>query len=119
MHLAAAVPVKPGMPQNRPCVVIAGGREPPHFTAYPHHQYLHTVGALRCNDQGGCWKSRTLPLGDGDSKDSELCVDVVGDQPRCMDMISVDDVIRAIERYYDGGVLPPLGAANAGGTGPA
>ena len=52
--------------------------------------------------------SRALPLGDGDSKDSELCVDVVGDQPRCMDMVSVDDVIRAVEGYYDGGVLPPL-----------
>ena len=25
MHLAAAVPVRPGMPQNRPCVVVAGG----------------------------------------------------------------------------------------------
>jgi ADP-heptose:LPS heptosyltransferase len=108
MHLAAAVPAKPGMPQMRPCVVIAGGREPPHFTAYPNHQYLHTVGALRCSDQGGCWKSRTVPCGDGDSKDQELCVDVVGDQPRCMAMISVDDVIRAIERYYEGGLLPPL-----------
>jgi ADP-heptose:LPS heptosyltransferase len=108
MHLAAAVPPKPGMPQHRPCVVIAGGREPPHFTAYPNHQYLHTVGALRCSDQGGCWKSRTLPLGDGDPKDQELCVDVIGDQPRCMHMITVDDVIRAIERYYEGGVLPPL-----------
>jgi len=108
MHLAAAVPAKPGMPRYRPCVVIAGGREPPHFTAYPNHQYLHTVGALRCSDQGGCWKSRTLPLGDGDRKDQELCVDVVGDQPRCMDMITVDDVIRAVERYYDGGLLPPL-----------
>ena len=47
MHLAAAVEVKPGMPKNRPCVVIAGGREPPHFTAYPQHQFIHTVGALR------------------------------------------------------------------------
>ena len=81
MHLAAAVDVKPGMPKNRPCVVVAGGREPPHFTAYPHHQFIHTVGALACCDNGGCWKSRTLPLGDGDSKDApgELCVDPVGD----------------------------------------
>ena len=42
MHLAAAVPVKPGMPKNRPCVVVAGGREPSQWEAYPHHQYLHT-----------------------------------------------------------------------------
>jgi ADP-heptose:LPS heptosyltransferase len=108
MHLAAAVEMKPGMPQNRPCVVIAGGREPPHFTFYTHHQYLHTVGALRCCDQGGCWKSRTRPLGDGDPKDQELCVDVVGELPRCMDMITSKDVIHAIERYYEGGALPPL-----------
>jgi ADP-heptose:LPS heptosyltransferase len=107
MHLAAAVETRPGMPQNRPCVVIAGGREPPHFTAYPHHQYLHTVGALRCCDQGGCWKSRVVALGDGDPKDQELCVDVVGELPRCMHMITSADVVRAVERYYEGGALPP------------
>ncbi len=105
MHLAAAVESKPGAPRNRPCVVIAGGREPPHFTAYPHHQYLHTVGTLRCCDQGGCWKSRVKALGDGDPKDQELCVDVLGDLPRCMHMITAQDVIAAIERYYAGGAL--------------
>jgi hypothetical protein len=63
---------------------------------------------LRCCDQGGCWKSRTLPIGDGDPKDEELCVDVVGVLPRCMHMITAEDVIRAVERYYDGGALAPL-----------
>jgi ADP-heptose:LPS heptosyltransferase len=107
MHLAAAVETSPGQPRHRPCVVIAGGREPPHFTAYPHHQYLHTVGMLRCCDNGGCWKSRTLPLGDGDSKDrpEELCVDVVGALPRCMDMITAEDAIRHIELYFEGGAI--------------
>jgi len=110
MHLAAAVEVKAGMPKNRPCVVVAGGREPPHFTAYPHHQFLHTVGALRCCDNGGCWKSRTLPLGDGDKKDrpEQLCVDVVGELPRCMDMITAEEVIRRIEMYFEGGALSYL-----------
>ena len=108
MHLTAAVEVKPGMPKNRPCVVVAGGREPPHFTAYPHHQFIHMVGALQCCDNGGCWKARTLPLGDGDVNDrpDALCVDVVGALPRCMDMISADDVIRRIELYFRGGALP-------------
>jgi hypothetical protein len=89
--------------------VVAGGREPPHFTAYPHHQFIHTVGALKCCDNGGCWKSRTLPLGDGDEKDrpEELCVDVVGSLPRCMDMIAADEVIRRIELYYQGGAIAP------------
>lgn len=107
MHLAAAVEVKPGMPLNRPCVVVAGGREPPHFTAYPHHQFIHTVGALRCCDNGGCWKSRTLPLGDGDVNDrpDALCVDVVGSLPRCMDMITPQDVITRIDYYFRGGAL--------------
>lgn len=108
MHLSAAVEVRPGMPKNRPCVVVAGGREPPHWASYPHHQFIHTVGALRCCDNGGCWKSRTLPLGDGDMKDhpDNLCVDVVGALPRCMHMITAEEVIRRIELYYAGGALP-------------
>jgi ADP-heptose:LPS heptosyltransferase len=110
MHLAAAVETKPGLSKNRPCVVVAGGREPPHFTAYPHHQVLHTVGALRCCDDGGCWRSRTLPLGDGDEKDSAdaLCLDVVGTLPRCMHMITAAEVIRRIESYFEGGALSYL-----------
>ena len=79
MHLAAAVPVKQGQSGSRPCVVIAGGREPPHWEAYPTHQFIHTAGALPCCRQGGCWKSRVVPVGDGDSKDQpvRMCVDVV------------------------------------------
>ena len=109
MHLAAAVETRRGAAKNRPCVVVAGGREPPHWEAYPHHQFIHTVGALSCCDDGGCWRSRTRPLGDGDVKDlpQNLCVDVVGDLPRCMDMIDADAVIARIEGYYRGGVLPP------------
>jgi ADP-heptose:LPS heptosyltransferase len=101
MHLAAAVEVRVGRPKNRPCVVIAGGREPTHWEAYPHHQFIHTVGALPCCDDGGCWKSRTVPLGDGDEKDrpENLCVDVVDGLPHCMSMITVDDVIRRISLY--------------------
>jgi hypothetical protein len=111
MHLAAAVEVKPGMPINRPCVVVARGREPPQWVAYPHHQFIHTVGALRCCDNGGCWKSRTFPLGDGDEKDlpESLCVQTVGGRlPRCMDMITAEEVIRRIELYFQGGAVDYL-----------
>ncbi|HSF14849.1 MAG TPA: glycosyltransferase family 9 protein [Vicinamibacteria bacterium] len=113
MHLAAAVECKPGMAKNRPCVVIAGGREPPHWTAYPHHQFIHTVGTLACCDDGGCWKSRTVPIGDGDHKDEpgELCVDVVGALPRCMHMITSEEVIRRIEWYLSGSAVVPVRAA--------
>jgi ADP-heptose:LPS heptosyltransferase len=105
MHLAAAVEVRPGMPKNRPCVVVAGGREPPHWEAYPHHQFIHTVGALPCCDNGGCWKSRVTQLGDGDPKDKDLCVDVIRGLPRCMDMITAETVVQRIEFYFQGGVL--------------
>ncbi len=37
MHLAAAVETKPDATPLRPCVVIAGGREPSHWEAYPGH----------------------------------------------------------------------------------
>lgn len=110
MHLAAAVPVKRRDGDSRPCVVVAGGRESPHWEAYPTHQFIHTVGALPCCSSGGCWRSRTVPLGDGDERDrsDHLCLDVVGDLPRCMDLISSAEVIRRIDTYFKGGALRPL-----------
>lgn len=104
MHLAAAVETKPQRPKNRPCVVIAGGREPSHWEAYPHHAYLHTLGMLPCCDNGGCWKSRVVPLGDGDDKDKSLCLRPVKRPngvvlPQCLEMIRVHDVIQSIEKY--------------------
>jgi len=111
MHLAAAAPVKPGRPLNRAAVVIAGGREPPQWEAYPHHRFLAVNGSLDCCDNGGCWKSRCQKIGDGDIKDrKDLCEYPVriSDHlviPRCMDMIKPMDVIRAIEWYYEGGAL--------------
>jgi ADP-heptose:LPS heptosyltransferase len=101
MHLAAAVPTRPDRPRCRPCVVIAGGREPTHWEAYPDHQFLHTIGSLPCCETGGCWRSRTFPLGDGDENDQpdRLCVDVAGHLPRCMDLISAQQVIERIQLY--------------------
>lgn len=146
MHLAAAVPVRKGMPKNRPCVVVAGGREPAQWEAYPHHQYLHRNGLLPCCDQGGCWKSRVVPLGDNDPKDelSKLCTHVVHLRdpsksyrrkpaealpshalpeaservvtdylPRCLDMVAVGDVIRAISLYFEGSAVKYLSSKEA------
>jgi ADP-heptose:LPS heptosyltransferase len=120
MHLAAAVPVKPGRAKNRACVVVAGGREPSQWEKYGHHRYLETNGALPCCDQGGCWKSRCQPVGDGDEKDSpaNLCIFPVPVAPdlqiaRCMDLITEDDVIRAIELYHQGGAYSYLAHDNA------
>lgn len=115
MHLAAAVEVKGGRPQNRPCVVVAGGREPSHWEAYPHHQFIHTLGSLSCCDTGGCWRARTVPLGDGDEKDrpQNLCVDVIGNLPHCMHMITSEEVIRRITMYFEGGLIRYLNSAEA------
>lgn len=115
MHLAAAVEVKPGRPKNRACVVIAGGREPSQWEKYGHHRFLETNGALPCCDNGGCWKSRCQPVGDGDEKDKpeNLCVSPVAiasnlQIARCMDLITARDVIRAVELYHDGEALQYL-----------
>ncbi len=133
MHLAAAIEVKSAPPKNRACVVVAGGREPMQWEAYPHHQFIHTNGALMCCDSGGCWKSRTVPLGDGDEKDKpeSLCVDVVMKEapnvkgaagkrkapqyplPRCMDMITAEEVIRRIDLYFSGGAFHYLDASQS------
>lgn len=99
MHLAAAVEVPPGRAPDRPCVVVAGGREPATWEAYPSHRFLHTIGQFPCCANGGCWRSRTVPLGDGDDKDEPgaLCVDVVNQLPRCMDSITPGMVAGQIE----------------------
>lgn len=109
MHLSAAVETKPGNPAVRPCVVLGGGREPTHWEAYPHHQYIGTQGMLDCCAFGGCWKSRCQPVGDGDPKDRDLCVYpvTVADNlriPKCLAMIEPEDVIRRIEMYFEGGM---------------
>jgi hypothetical protein len=121
MHLAAAVETKRNMPANRACVVINGGREPVNWEAYPHHRFLAVNGALDCCEQGGCWRSRTFALDDGDEKDQSLCeypeeidfevqlppkrVKQKLKLPKCMQMIKAEDVIRAIESYYEGGMM--------------
>jgi len=103
------------MARRRPCVVVAGGRQPAHWAAYAHHQFLHTHGALPCCGKGGCWRARTLPLGDGTELDrpSQLCLDVAGDLPRCMDLITSEEVIRRIDYYFQGGILSYLRPAEA------
>ena len=110
MHLAAAVPPRAGY--FRPCVVIAGGREPSHWEAYMTHRFLHTCGALPCNTQGGCWRARCQPVGDGHPFDEpdQLCtrpVEVAADLviPRCMEMIKPHDVVREVRTYYRGSIV--------------
>lgn len=121
MHLSVAVESKFGI-QNRPTVVIAGGREPTSWEAYPNHRFLSLSGALKCCADGGCWKSRCTKVGDKDDKENEnLCefpiqinFDIKNPEenfskklliPKCMDMIKANNVIESIESYYIGGIL--------------
>jgi hypothetical protein len=107
MHLAAAVEAKRGNAPIRPAVVIAGGREPAHWEAYPGHQFIHTIGALSCCKDGGCWRDRIVPLRDGDPRDKprNLCLQTVNALPKCLDMISAVDVARHIENFQEGGAI--------------
>ncbi len=101
MHVAAAL--------DRPAVVVAGGREPVPWNAYPRQQYVHTVGALPCRSAQGhagraCWRSRVAAVGDGAWHDRDLCqlpVLAGGGEPSpaCMAMISPAEVATLVLRY--------------------
>lgn len=103
MHLAAAVPTKDG--GLRPCVVVAGAREPAHWEAYPGHQFIHTNGSVSCGGTGGCWRDRVAPLGDQTERDlpDRLCLEVIKGLPRCLHIIKPREVVRRIETYFLGG----------------
>lgn len=120
MHIAACF--------DKPCVVIAGGREDPSFVHYGNemksfgprctnvkvpHRFLHTIGKLDCCSAKGCWKKRTYAITKDDLSyrgRTELCSKIVNhaDQtvwPKCMELISVDQVYDAILSYYKDGTL--------------
>jgi hypothetical protein len=107
MHLAAAVPTryeKCYERESRPCVVLAGGRESSSWEAYATHAYLHSCGMLKCCDEGGCWKARIEPIGDGSDNDNSICKQPSTTEngiviPKCLAMIGVNDVIRAVKNY--------------------
>lgn len=95
MHVAAAL--------EKPAVVIAGGREPVAWNAYPRQHYLHTVGMLPCRDfngnTGACWRARVQALGDNEALDHLLCERPVSGIPECMRLILPKEVASAILGY--------------------
>jgi ADP-heptose:LPS heptosyltransferase len=106
MHLAYAVPTHPRFKRkNRPCVVIAGGREPVTWEHGPNHQFLHTCGMLKCCENGGCWKSRIVKINDGAKQDESLCenpVEIHGQWiGKCMEMIHTQDVCDILKKYIE------------------
>jgi len=124
MHIAAAF--------DKPCVVVAGGREEPWFEAYIDgfeafgkscssikvpHKFLHTIGKMYCCDVQGCWKKRVVPIEPEDlgKNANTICREPVrpskGNQavPGCMDLIQTEHVVEAIMDYYNEKILPPIG----------
>lgn len=105
MHLATT-PWKNHPNEHRPCVVIAGSREPSQWEAYPTHRFLHNCGILSCSMKGACWKSRIEKLNDGRSQDNSLCVKPIvtasGQKiPKCLDLITSQLVVDNINLYLD------------------
>lgn len=122
MHIAAAF--------EKPCVVLAGGREAPAWEAYVNdfdafegvkvklpHKFLHTVGLLPCAKEHGCWKTRTVAIEAADlataKRRDKLCTNPVRDGnvsiAACMKEITVDHVVEAVMAYYEEGRCPPIG----------
>lgn len=102
MHLSSMVTDPNVCRDLRPCVCILGGREPIVWVQQRNMQCLHCAGLLDCCQEGGCWRSRVEKLSDGSDKNDSLCehpVKTASGQvvPLCMDMITVDDVVRKIE----------------------
>jgi ADP-heptose:LPS heptosyltransferase len=90
---------------RKPCVVLAGGREPWRWEAYPQHQYLHTCGALPCCDPGGCWLSGNVEIDiEHVRTENKRCRNMRGNSAGCMAMISPETAARAVTLYLDGGV---------------
>lgn len=105
MHLAT-MQWKDHEGRKRPCVVIAGSRQPSVWQAYTTHQYIHNCGALSCSYRGSCWKSRITKLDDDSKENDSICTNPVTTAsgqiiPKCLDMITVDEVIRRIMIYLD------------------
>ncbi len=114
MHLATMQGRAGRILKNRPCIVIAGGREPVNWYAYENHHIIRRNGFMPCCDQGGCWKNHVTAPAAGDDRTCLHPVTSSSGQiiPRCMDTITVDEVMRAILLYIDGYKLFNLDFAN-------
>jgi ADP-heptose:LPS heptosyltransferase len=115
MHMAAAC--------QRPCVVVAGGREGWWWEAYTRknrdanmkllygddwtapdpdemvdHVFLHTIGkhGLQCCSTGGCWRSK---VEGGRNKCRNPVKGPTIPQPKCLMYIEPEHVVEAIRMY--------------------
>jgi len=122
MHMAAAL--------NKPCVVIAGGREhwwweayvdvpEAHFGPYAGpqpapHKFLHTIGLLPCCKNKACWQNKVSKK--EQDKHRMYCKMPVDDgygqlYPKCLDLIQPEHIVEAVMDYHKSGSLKPIGQA--------
>jgi len=116
MHAAAAL--------NKPCVVIAGGREPWWWQSYHNghashfgpecspvrvpHRFLHTQGTLDCCRDGGCWKTQISNSPPFDRHECSMPVlEGRSAVPYCMTRVSPEMVVNEVLSYYRDGTLSP------------
>lgn len=117
MHIAAGL--------QKPCVVLAGGREAWWWEAYVRentglggaevaaklaypHRFLHTIGLLDCCQRHGCWKNKVTKFQDDPSVCKYPIVKPGQAIPKCLDMITPRHVIEAVMSYYEDNSLPPI-----------
>lgn len=116
MHIAGASPF------FKPCVVVAGAREPAYFEQYNFHRYLNTNGWFVCpkdlNDdrtrafsamERVCWRRSV------EACPNKVKYNYAGYEyfvARCLDVITVEDVVKGIKGYYEGGRLEPIEAVD-------
>jgi ADP-heptose:LPS heptosyltransferase len=92
---------------RKPCVVIAGGREPYRWEAYPNHRYICTNGFLECCRDDGCWKNWNKYQIDDICKkktpdwEEKSCKNLIGETSKCMNMITPEMVAEEILGYYE------------------
>lgn len=95
-HLAHWVERKNNQPRR--AVIVAGGRESPHWFAYPGQQIFHTIGELPCCTTGGCWKSYTPDYQLIPASTNWLCERPKGNQGECMERITPESVANMVLR---------------------
>ena len=101
MHIAGAF--------DKPCVVVAGGREGPWWEKYDTHAFVHTVGKLPCC-QKPCWRShvdagaaKANPASKGGvclSTSKNADKQGLAVVPKCMRMITPNVVLNAVRGLY-------------------
>lgn len=86
---------------GKPYICLLGGREPVTWVSYPKQHTMHSIGALPCCRDGGCWKSKVV-RGSCDEAGS-LCelpmVSFLVPVGKCMSIIKPDSVVQALELY--------------------